>query len=209
MSDLCSAHYWLRGASLNEAVSALQALKACTWCLPATPPQRKLIHGPSENCQQFVFFLSFLFLSFALAYIFAWHFEWSKKIILYTCWMAWIHIHTHTHTCDCLYVCVLANSFDSACRLRLAGIMTFFLAVVAAFICCCWTEPARSSCTPWPWLRGDLCVKIHFFCTAKRQIKFLCGQNFRQQSKASSYLRTNKHRNKLHISNGRRVFAPL
>lgn len=123
--------------------------------------------------------LSFLFLSFALAYIFAWRFEWSKKIILYTCWMAWIQIHTHT--CDCLYVCVcsLANSFDSACRLRLAGIMTFFLAVVAAFICCCCcccTVPARSSRTPWPWLRGDLCkfvrTKIHFFELPKGKSNF-------------------------------------
>lgn len=162
-------------------------------------------------------FLSiFSFLSFALAYIFAWHFEWSKKIIFYTFWMAWIHLHTHMwiYVSVCVFSLIVLTALVACAWLALWHSFLLLLLHLSA-AAAAHTVPARSSRTPWPWLRGDLCKFVrkntHFFsnCQTANQIFGWSKFPAARQGRQASYLKTNKHRNKLHISNGRRVFAPL
>lgn len=129
------------------------------WCLPATPPQRKLIHGSQWELSAVRFLSIFSFLSFALAYIFAWHFEWSKKIIFYTFWMAWIHLHKHTHVYVCVCVCslIVLTALVACAWLALWHSCLLLSLHLSSAAAAAHTVLARSSRTPWPWLRGDLC----------------------------------------------------
>lgn len=117
---------------------------------------------------------------------------------------------THTHVTVCVCSLIVLTALVACAWLALWHsflLLSLHLSSAAA----AHTVLARSSRTPWPWLRGDLCkfVRKNTFFVSSNQIFGWSKFPAARQGRQASYLRTNKHWNKLHISNGRRVFAPL
>lgn len=205
----------LGGAGLNEAVNALQALKACTWCLPRLPRENSFMVPVRIVSSSFSFYLFFPLVCSGLHICLAF---WVKQEnnLLYI--LNGLNTLTQTHTCVCVCVCVcslIVLTALVACAWLALWHSFLLLSLHLSSAAAAHTVPVRSSRTPWPWLRGDLCKFVrrntHFFSNCQKANQIFGWSKFpaARQGRQASYLRTNKHRNKLHISNGRRVFAPL
>lgn len=186
-------------------------------CLPRLPREHSFM-GPSENCQQFVFFLSFLSsrcfgLHICLAF---WVKQENNLLYILNGLNTLTQTHTHVYVRVCVCSLIVLTALVACAWLALWHSFLLLSLHLSSAAAAAHTVLARSSRTPWPWLRGDLCKFVRkntFFvfrnCQKANQIFGWSKFPAARQGRQASYLRTNKHRNKLHISNGRRVFAPL
>lgn len=151
----------LGGAGLNEAVSALRALKACSWCLmPACHASPEKTHSwvPVRIVSSsFSFYLFFPLVCFGLHICLAfWVKQENNLLYILNGLNTLTQTHTHVYVRVCVCSLIVLTALVACAWLALWHsflLLSLHLSSAAA----AHTVPARSSRTPWPWLRGDLC----------------------------------------------------